>query len=140
MVALDSAAGEVLFLVGRLVFGLVLAFMSIGHFTNTGFMAGYAESKGVPAPELAVVASGVTLLVGALGVAVGAFPVLAAGALAVFFLLTAVLMHDFWNVGEEEKQNEMIQFQKNAALFGASLAFLALGGSAWPYALGVGVF
>jgi len=140
MVALDSAAGEVLFLLGRLVFGLVLAFMSVGHFTNTEFMAGYAEAKGVPAPELSVVASGVTLLLGALGVAAGVFPVVAAGALAVFFLLTALLMHDFWNVGEEEKQNEIIQFQKNVALFGASLAFLAVGGSAWPYAVGAGLF
>jgi uncharacterized membrane protein YphA (DoxX/SURF4 family) len=140
MVGIDSGVGELLFLVGRAVFGLVLAYMSVGHFTNTGYMAGYAESKGVPAPALAVVASGVTLALGGLGIALGAFPVLAAGALAVFFLLTAVSMHDFWAAEGEERQNELIQFQKNAALFGASLAFLALGGSAWPYALNAGLF
>ena len=45
-------------------------------------------------------------------------------------------MHDFWTVDDPEtQQNEMINFLKNVALLGASLAILALGGQAWPYAL-----
>jgi putative oxidoreductase len=135
--AFDGAAGT-LFLVARVVFGLVLAFMGLNHFQDVEGMAGYAGAKGVPAPEFGVVASGVMLLVGGLGVATGVFPVLAAGALATFFVVATPLMHDFWNA--EDTQSEMTHFLKNAALLGGSLAFLALGGSDWSIAAGVGLF
>ncbi|WP_049981263.1 DoxX family protein [Halolamina rubra] len=135
--AFDGAAGTI-FLLARVVFGLVLAFMGLNHFMDVEGMAGYAGAKGVPAPEFGVVASGVMLLLGGLGIAAGAYPVLAAGALATFFVVATPLMHDFWNA--EDTQGEMTHFLKNAALLGGSLAFLGLGGADWPLALGVGLF
>jgi uncharacterized membrane protein YphA (DoxX/SURF4 family) len=104
-------------------------------------MAGYAEFKGLPAPTFSVIASGAVLVLGGLGVAAGAFPVLSAGALAFFLLVSAVTMHDFWSMDDpEEKQNEMTSFLKNVYGAGAALALLAVGGSAWPYAVGIGLF
>jgi len=132
--ALDGTAGTT-FLVARLVFGLVLAFMGLNHFTDIEGMAGYAGSKGVPAPEFGVIASAVMLILGGLGIAAGAYPVLAAGALATFFVVATPMMHDFWN-----DEDEMTGFLKNAALLGGSLAFLALGGVDWPLAANVGLF
>jgi len=133
-------AGE-LFLLGRLLFGGVLAFTGLNHFTDVDGMAGYAEFKGLPLPRLSVVASGVLLALGGLGIVVGAFPVLAAGALAVFLVVSAVTMHDFWAADDpDEKQSEMTSFLKNLYGAGAALALLALGGSAWPYAVGIGAF
>ena len=135
-----SPAGEAIFLVGRVLFGAVLAYMSINHFANADYMAGYAESKGVPAGKFSVVASGVMMLLGGIGIAVGAYPVLAAGALAAFFVVSTPVMHDFWAVPEEQAQDEQIQFLKNTALLGGSLVFLALGGLEWAYAVNVGLF
>ncbi|ELZ43224.1 DoxX family protein [Halorubrum saccharovorum DSM 1137] len=133
-------AGE-LFLLGRILFGVTLAFMGLNHFMDVDTMAGYAEFKGLPAPRLSVVASGLVLVLGGLGVAAGAFPVLAAGALAVFLLVSAVTMHDFWSMDDpEEKQSEMTSFLKNVYGAGAALALLAVGGTAWPYAVGLGLF
>ena len=133
-------AGE-LFLLGRLLFGGVLAFTGLNHFTDIDGMAGYAEFKGLPLPRFSVVASGVLLTLGGVGIVVGAFPVLAAGALAVFLVVSAVTMHDFWAADDpDEKQSEMTSFLKNLYGAGAALALLALGGSAWPYAVGIGVF
>ena len=133
-------AGE-LFLLGRLLFGGVLAFTGLNHFTDIDGMAGYAEFKGLPLPRFSVVASGVLLTLGGVGIVVGAFPVLAAGALAVFLVVSAVTMHDFWAADDpEEQQSEMTSFLKNLYGAGAALALLALGGSAWPYAVGIGVF
>ena len=133
-------AGE-LFLLGRLLFGGVLAFTGLNHFTDIDGMAGYAEFKGLPLPRFSVIASGVLLTLGGLGIVVGAFPVLAAGALAVFLVVSAVTMHDFWAADDpEEQQSEMTSFLKNLYGAGAALALLALGGSAWPYAVGIGVF
>jgi uncharacterized membrane protein YphA (DoxX/SURF4 family) len=135
--AFDGVAGT-LFLLARVVFGFVLASMGLNHFHDVEGMAGYAGAKGVPAPKFGVVASGVMLLVGGLGVATGAFSVLAAGALVTFFVVATPLMHDFWNA--EDTQGEMTHFLKNVALLGGALAFLALGGSDWSLAAGVGLF
>jgi uncharacterized membrane protein YphA (DoxX/SURF4 family) len=79
------------------------------------------------------------LVSGGLGIALGAFPLLSAGAIAVFLLVTTPVMHDFWAVSGEEQQSEMTQFLKNTALLGVALVFLTLSTTPWPYALGVGV-
>ena len=135
--ALDGTAG-IFFLLARLAFGPTLAFMGLNHFQNAETMVGYAQHKGLPAPKLAVLGSGGMLLFGGLGVAAGAFPVLAAGALTLFFVVATPKMHDFWNA--EDTQGEMTHFLKNVALLGGSLAFLALGGADWPLAANIGLF
>jgi len=132
-------AGE-LFLLARLVFGGVLAFMGLNHFLDIDGMAGYAEAKGIPAPRLAVAVTGGMLVFGGIGVAIGAVPAIAAGALAVFLLVTTPKMHDFWNAPEEQVQDEMTAFLKNVGLFAASVGFLALAAVEWPYAVGVTLF
>ena len=137
----DTALAGELFLLGRILFGATLAFMGLNHFMDLETMAGYAEFKGLPAPAFSVIASGAVLVLGGVGIAAGAFPVVAAGGLAVFLLASAVTMHDFWSVDDpEEKQNEMTSFLKNVYGAGAALALLAVGGTAWPYAVGVGLF
>ena len=124
-----------LFLLGRLLFGGVLAFNGLNHFLDAESMAGYAGAKGVPAPGLMVPISGGLLLFGGLGIAAGVLPTLAAGALVVFLLVTTPVMHDFWAAPEEKKQGELINFLKNVAMTGAALALLAISTTAWPYAL-----
>lgn len=135
-----GAGAELVFLFARVAFGLVVAFMGLNHFLNTEAMAGYAGAKGLPAPKLAVMVSGGMLLFGGLGIAAGVFPALAAGALVVFFLVATPTMHDFWAVPEGDQQTEMTQFLKNVVMLAASLVFLALSGSQWPYALDAGLF
>ncbi len=129
----------VLLLAGRVLFGGVLAFMGLNHFVQTEQMAGYAEHKGLPAPGLAVLGSGALLVLGGLAIAVGVFPVLAALAMAAFLVASAVAMHDFWAVGEDEQQAEMTNFLKNVALAGGALAIAALGTQGWAYSLGLGL-
>ena len=138
---LDAPFAGELFLLGRILFGATLAFMGLNHFMDLDAMAGYAEFKGLPLPRVSVIGSGLVLLLGGLGVVFGAFPVVAGGALAVFLLASAVTMHDFWSVDDpEEKQNEVTSFLKNVYGAGAALALLAVGGTAWPYAVGLGLF
>lgn len=137
----DTPLSGELFLLGRILFGVTLAFMGLNHFMDLETMAGYAEFKGLPAPQFSVIASGAVLVLGGLGVAAGAFPVVAAGGLAFFLIVSAVTMHDFWSMDDpEEKQNEMTSFLKNVYGAGAALALLAVGGTAWPYAVGLGLF
>ena len=126
-------------LVGRVLLGGVLAFMGLNHFFQTDGMAGYAEAKGVPFPRAAVLFSGGQLAFGGVLLAVGAYPVLAAGALASFFVVVTPMMHDFWAVPEDQVQDEMTGFLKNVGLLGASLLVLALAGQEWAYAVGLGL-
>ncbi len=137
--ALETLAGGVAFLVARVLFGGVLAFMGLTHFLQRESMTGYAAHKGIPAPRVAVIGSGTLLAAGGIGLIVGVFPILSAAAVAVFLVTSAVVMHDFWTVADpEERQAEMTQFLKNAALTGGALALLAVGSVSWPYALGIG--
>lgn len=132
----DGALSAELFLLGRLLFGGILAFNGLNHFLDAESMAGYAGAKGVPAPGFMVPFTGGLLLFGGLGVALGVLSTLAAGALVVFLAVTTPLMHDFWAVPDEQKQGELINFLKNVALAGAALVLLAISAGAWPYALG----
>lgn len=132
----DGALADELFLLGRLLFGGVLAFNGLNHFLDTESMVGYADAKGIPAAGLMVPFTGGMLLFGGLGIAAGVLPMLAAGALVVFLLVTTPVMHDFWDAPEEQAQGELIHFLKNVAMTGAALALLAISTTAWPYALG----
>jgi len=139
-VALETAAGDLDFLVGRLVFGVLFGFMGLSHFTGLDGMSGYADAKGVPAPRFAVIVSGLLLVAGGLAIALGVYPLVGAAAIALFFLVVTPVMHDFWTVeNPEQRQSEMTDFLKNATLFGAALVFAALSGTAWPYAVDIGL-
>lgn len=127
-------AGEA-FLLARLLFGGILAFMGLNHFLDTESMTGYAEFKGLPAPRLSVLASGGLLVFGGLSIITGALPAVGAGALALFLAVSAVTMHDFWNLEGEDKDNEMVSFLKNWYGVGGALLFLAVAGTEWPYAI-----
>jgi putative oxidoreductase len=137
--ALTGTAGTIL-LVGRVLFGALLAFQGVNHFLNIDQLSGYAESKGVPAARFGVVASGLMLLLGGLSIVTGAYATVGAGMVAVFLVVTSPTIHNFWAVGEEQAQSEMTNFIKNVELLGASLAFLAISGMEWQYALEVGLF
>ena len=137
--ALDAGLAAVFLLVGRVLFGGLLAFQGLNHFLDLEGMSGYAEMKGIPAPRFGVIASGVMLVFGGLGILAGVYPALAAGAIAVFLVVTTPTMHDFWAVPEEQAQDEMVNFLKNVELLGAALVFLALSGEPWAYAVGIGL-
>jgi uncharacterized membrane protein YphA (DoxX/SURF4 family) len=126
---------EILLLVGRIVFGVFFVMSGINHFRNVKMMSGYAGSKGVPAPALAVVGTGVILVAGGLSVVLGLLPVVGLVLLILFLVPTAFLMHDFWKVEDPMmRAAEQVNFLKNVALAGAAFALL-YGAASWPLTL-----
>jgi len=90
-------------------------------------MTGYAKYKKLPAAKLGVLASGLFFLLGGVYVAIGLWVDLGALLLAITLILAAVIFHNFWKETDATaKQNEMIAFNKDLALAGASLIILAL--------------
>ena len=62
-------------------------------------MAKYAASKGVPAPDAAVAASGVLLTLGGLCLIAGKKTKLGGSAVALFLGAVSPVMHNFWAIG-----------------------------------------
>ncbi|MVU83207.1 DoxX family membrane protein [Nocardia sp. ET3-3] len=117
---------DVLVLIGRILFALLFLTSGFGHIAQRKAMAEYAKFKGVPFPDLAVPASGVLLLAGALSVLLGVWADLGALLLIVFLVPTAFLMHAFWKETDPQaKQGEMVHFNKDLALAGAALMLFA---------------
>ena len=126
---------DIVLLVGRILFGGFFIMSGLNHFQNVGMMSGYAGSKNVPFPRLAVIGSGVMLVAGGASVLLGIVPVVGLIVLVLFLLSTLATMHDFWNLKEpQQRAAEQVNFLKNVALIGASLA-LVYGASDWALAL-----
>lgn len=91
-------------------------------------LAGYAKFKKVPMPELAVLVTGVMLVVGGAGLLLGINPSYnqaSALILVLFMVPTTFMMHNFWEEKDAQaKMNDQIAFMKNVALIGALLMFM----------------
>lgn len=126
-------------LAGRILVGGVAAVFGLNHFTKADEMTGWARSKGVPAARLAVAFSGGLLIFAGLGIITYSAPVLSAFALISFIVVSSVMLHDFWNMAGDDKQDNMINFMKNLAFIGGLLLFagIAASGMEVGYAAGV---
>jgi uncharacterized membrane protein YphA (DoxX/SURF4 family) len=116
---------DILEIVGRVLFSLIFIGSAFGHFKNADGMAGYAKSKGLPAPKLTVQVSGLVLLVGGVLTIIG--NPLGLIALIIFLVPTAIIMHPFWKETDAmAKMGEQTAFLKDIALAGAALVIYVL--------------
>jgi putative oxidoreductase len=121
-----------LFVLGRTIFGGFFVYHGLNHLTHQGSMSQYASSKGVPAAEAAVPATGAMLVAGGLSVLLGIKPRQGLAAIVGFLIPVTLQMHRFW---EEQDPNrrmaEATNFAKNFALIGAALALMQIE-EPWP--------
>jgi putative oxidoreductase len=117
---------SIILYLGRILFGGYFLYGAFGHFSKLSMMAGYAQSKGIPAAKLAVAGSGVLLAIGGLSVIFNVLPLVGLGALILFLVPVTFMMHAFWKVQEPmAKMGETVNFAKNLALLGAVVLLLA---------------
>jgi putative oxidoreductase len=110
-----------LFTIGRLIFGGYFVYSGVNHFLKKDMLSGYAASKNVPSPDVAVQASGALALVGGASILTGLAPRWGAAAL-VLFMAGVTTMHRFWEVEDPMQRNaEWVNFMKNVGLIGAAL-------------------
>jgi len=115
----------ILWYLGRLIFGGFFLYNAYHHFANVQNMTAYAQSKGVPSPKAAVIASGILLAVGGFCVLFDVYPTLGLIALVLFLLPVTVMVHAFWKIQDPMgRLGERVQFGKNLALLGAILIML----------------
>ena len=117
-------------IIGRVLFALIFLASGANHLTKLEAMTGYAQYKKVPAAKLAVVVSGLMIIVGGLYIVFGVYADLGALLIAIFLIPTAFLMHAFWKETDvTAKQNEQIAFMKDISMAGAALIIFVLVGS-----------
>lgn len=127
---------EIAFLIGRIIVGVYYLMMAANHFMQLEMLSGYASSKGVPAPKLAVIVGGLLLLIGGLTILTGFRPAIGVIALVIFFLPVTFQMHNFWAIEDPQmRMMEMTNFTKNMALMGSALMFLLIP-TPWPFSFG----
>ncbi len=118
---------DILFLIGRLIFGGYFLMNAWNHFKNLEGLTGYAQSKGVPSARAAVFVGGVLLLLGGLGIVFGIAPEASLALLIIFLVPVSYKMHAFWRESDPAKRGmEKVQFTKNMALVGALLMLYAV--------------
>ncbi len=113
---------DLVLLLGRILFSLLFILSGINHFAQLDGMSQYAASAKVPAPKLAVLVTGIMLLLGGLSVLLGYQVRVGALLLFLFLVPAAFIMHRFWGLSDPMmKATQMAHFLKNLALAGASL-------------------
>jgi len=118
---------NIAFLIGRVIVGGFFLMNGFNHFAQLNMMTGYAKSKGVPAPALAVGGSGVLLFLGGLSLLLGYHPTIGAALLVTFLLGVSFGIHNFWTVQDQQaRQVEMTNFLKNMAILGLLLMTVAI--------------
>jgi putative oxidoreductase len=113
---------DVVFLVGRILFGVLFIYSGFGHFAAAEIMQGVARERGAPNPAVTVPLTGATIIVSGIAVILGVLPDVAALLIAGFLFLTAFMIHGFWKFEDPGmRQMEQVQFFKDLALAGAAL-------------------
>ena len=129
-------AFEILFLIGRIIVGGYFLMAGFNHLTKADMMAGYAQGKGTPSPKLAVMGSGVLVLLGGASFLLGYHPTIGTGLLIIFLLGVTFKIHAFWLVSDPMgRMNEQAHFGKNIVMIGFLLMTLMIS-RPWPMSLG----
>lgn len=132
IVVTETHINAALLLVGRLLFGGYFVYASSHHFLERASLAGFAAERGVPFPELAVLATGTLLLLGGLSIVTGVVPKFGAFLIGLFLVGVTPIMHAFWNdPTPAARAADIVNFTKNLALLGATCVIAALP-EPWP--------
>jgi putative oxidoreductase len=115
-------SNSVVLLIARVLLSVMFIMAGFSKFGGIAGTAGYIGSVGLPAPTLLAWLSGIWEVVAGIAVLIGFQTRIAALALALFCILTAVFFHtDF------SDQMQMTIFMKNFTLVGGFLALFVAG-------------
>lgn len=117
----------IIFMIGRIVFGLYWLQIAYNHLFHSASLIGYAQSKGVKAAKTAVVGSGIMALLGGISIILGVWPRVGIALLVIFLLGVTFRMHTYWKESNpQSKMSDKIQFEKNVAILAALLMLFTM--------------
>ncbi len=112
-------------ILGQILFGGFFVWQGLSHFIHYKHMKVYTDMHHVPAPGLAVLGSGLLILLGGLGVLFNVRLKLALIFIIIFLIPVTFTMHAFWTKDDpEDRARQQINFLKNIALLGATFLLM----------------
>jgi putative oxidoreductase len=118
-------------LLGRALIALLFIPSGWGKIAGFSGLVGYIASKGVPLPEVcAAIAIAVELGLGIL-LLVGFKTRWVALLMAIFIIVITFIFHNYWAVEAAQVMAQKMNFYKNLAIAGGTLAFAAFGAGAY---------
>lgn len=128
---MNTSINNLLLLIGRIFIAWLFIPAGIGKLTGFAGQVGYAQSVGMPLPEVGVAIGLFIELVIGIAFLVGFKTRCSAAVLAFFTLVAGITFHAYWAVPAEQVMITKIMFDKNLAIVGGLLAFVAFGGGGW---------
>ena len=117
-----NSSNDVIAVIGRVLLAVIFLFFGAGKAADPGGTIAYIGSVGLPFPPLAYAGAVALELGGGLALLLGYRTRIAAAALALFSILTALTFHF-----SPADQNQLIHFFKNLAMAGGLLQVAAFG-------------
>ena len=112
-------------LIARILLAVIFVHAGFGKLTDISGTAGYFASYGLPGGVATAAFVGLLELLGGLAILVGFQTSIAAWALAIFSVASALVAHTAWG-----DMMQLVQFQKNLAIAGGLLALASYGAGA----------
>ena len=123
------------YLAGRVLLGGFFIISGVRHFQHLPMMAGFTGSKGVPSPKLAVMVSGLMIILGGVSILLGVRPHWGIALVSAFLIPVTLLMHRYWKHTDPMMRiNDQVNFMKNVAILGAAWTLLMMP-QPWPASL-----
>jgi putative oxidoreductase len=125
--SLALSAGEILFLIGRVLLGWYFLIDGVGKFPNITPFVGYVTSLGVPSPYfMAWVGAIAEFLVGLMlvfGIATRYGALLG----ILFVIIASVLAHRYWQYPAAQQLGQYINLMKNSVILGGMVLMFVIG-------------
>ncbi|MEI6479202.1 MAG: DoxX family membrane protein [bacterium] len=105
---------QYLLIVSRVIFGGYFIMSGIKHFTSRDQLASYASSKKIPSPKLAVVISGIVIILGGLGIMLSLYVPESVALIVLFLIIVTFSVHNFWTISDRNARSmDQVNFMKN---------------------------
>jgi len=118
-------------LVARILVAQIFLLSGIDKITGFAATAAGMAGKGIPLASVALVITIIIEIGGALMILLGWKARIGAAALFLWMIPVTLLYHNFWDMPPEQVRIQMIMFQKNLAIMGATLYIFAFGSGAY---------
>jgi putative oxidoreductase len=120
-----SQSVTVLFVVGRVFYALAFAMPPFATVRQARQVASAPQLRKLPVPALLITVTCVVGMAGATSIAFGIWPDVGVILTAGFLVPVTLVMHPFWSVPPERRQQERSQFLLNLSMLGGGLVLFS---------------
>jgi putative oxidoreductase len=122
------SAGEVLFLIGRVLLGWYFLIDGVGKFPNITPFVGYVTSLGVPSPYFMAWVGAIAEFLLGLTLVFGVATRYGALLGILFVIIASALAHRYWQYPTAAQLGQYVNFMKNTVILGGMVLIFVIGG------------